>query len=578
MGDCSVTLIDDVDALRDDLTLKVRVINLWNHMSFYNKDDIWAIELILLDEKDGSSFYITRPSVASQKPGSFKLTPQDQKLTFVQDTVVTECAEFSGSKFGFSFVEYQSILSFLRPQDTSVDVIGLVVAVSEMMRDNSDKSKQRLTIHIQDANALQLRVILWGDYAYKMQNYIDNNPPNQHVVVILQFAQITIWRDRPSVNTYFTSSKLFINSEIDEITLFKKSLDVDDRPDSSSNTISVIESKQLSEFDDFIVRTKLKTIAEIFEPLEVNDAKDDTNVHQSNAKSISYECHNRNCTKTTTSVVPRFMIPIRVQDNTGTITLTMFEKEGRYLLKSSAKELVKRMTQSGDSTKFFPGKVNALKGLKLAFKISVTDFNVSKKTINMELLESMAASNVTLIADLDVLRDDLTFKLRVINLWNQKSFYNKDELYLIELILIDEQGNKIQANVSRKNIYRFIDILKDGHAFYIKCLIFASENVIGLVVGIGDMWRDNADVNKHRLIIQIQDANGLQLSVALLGHYAYTMQNFIDNNVHNLRMIVILQFAMLKVWRGRPTVNTYCSVTKLFIDTDIDEINVFKKS
>lgn len=39
------------------------------------------------------------------------------------------------------------------------------------------------------------------------------------------------------------------------------------------------------------------------------------------------------------------MIPIRVQDNIGTITLTMFEKEGRYLLKSSAKELVKRMTQ-----------------------------------------------------------------------------------------------------------------------------------------------------------------------------------------------------------------------------------------
>ncbi|CAH1448404.1 unnamed protein product [Lactuca virosa] len=313
MGDQSVTLIDDVDALRDDLTLKVCVINLWNHMSFYNKDNIWAIELILLDEngrkiqatvykkclyrfknllKDGSSFYITRPSVASQKPGSFKLTPQDQKLTFVQDTVVTECAEFSGSKFGFSFVEYQSILSFLHPQDTSVDVIGLVVAVSEMIRDNSDKSKQRLTIHIQDANALQLRVILRGDYAYKMQNYIDNNPPNQHVVVILQFAQITIWRDRPSVNTYFTSSKLFINSEIDEITLFKK------------------------------VRTKLKTIAEIFEPLE-----------------------------------------------------------------------------SGDSTEFFPGEVNALKGLKLAFKIFVTDFNVSKK-INQYGI-TRVSDNVDIIEQLE---------------------------------------------------------------------------------------------------------------------------------------------------------------------------------
>lgn len=51
----------------------------------------------------------------------------------------------------------------------------------------------------------------------------------------------------------------------------------------------------------------------------------------------------------------------------------------------------------------------------------------------------MAASNVTLIAGVDVLSDDLTFKLRVINLWNHQSFYNKDELYSIELILIDEQ-------------------------------------------------------------------------------------------------------------------------------------------
>nr|KAJ0218781.1 hypothetical protein LSAT_V11C300113930 [Lactuca sativa] len=435
MGDHNITFIDDVDALRDDLTLKVRVINLWKHMSSYNKDNVWAIELILLDEKgskiqatvykkclyrfinllkDGSAFYITNPSVASQKPGIFKLTPQDQKLTFVQDTVVTECAEFSGTKFGFSFVEYESILSFLHPEDTSVDVIGLVVVVSEMMIDNPDKSKHRLTIHIQDASAVQLRVILWGDYAYKMQKYIDNNPPNQHVVVILQFAQITVRRDRPSVNTYFTSSKLFINSDIDEITLFKKSLDVDDRPDSTSNTISVIESKQLSEFDDFLVRTKLKTIAEIFEPLErtyfiivgtikgilqnerwfypactncsycahVNDAKDDTNVHQSNAKSITYICHNRNCTKTTTSVVLRFMIPIRVQDNTGTITLTMFEKKGKISFEEVETIL-----------NFIRG------GLKLAFKISVTDFNVLKK--NNQYGITRVSTNVDIIEQLE---------------------------------------------------------------------------------------------------------------------------------------------------------------------------------
>nr|KAJ0205376.1 hypothetical protein LSAT_V11C500255000 [Lactuca sativa] len=165
----------------------------------------FSVELILLDEqgskiqatvwkkflyrfknilKDGSTFYITSPSFASQKSGCFKITPQDQKLTFVQNTVLKECAEFSRSTFGFSFVDYQTVLSLLHPEDIFVDVIGLVVAITEMMRDDPEKSKHRLTIHIQDAK--------FGDYAYNMQDYIDNNPPNQCVVVILQFAKISV--------------------------------------------------------------------------------------------------------------------------------------------------------------------------------------------------------------------------------------------------------------------------------------------------------------------------------------------------------------------------------------------------
>ena len=35
--------------------------------------------------------------------------------------------------------------------------------------------------------------------------------------------------------------------------------------------------------------------------------------------------------------------------------------------------------QRGDSLDFYPDEINALKGLKLAFKVSVTNFNVSKK-------------------------------------------------------------------------------------------------------------------------------------------------------------------------------------------------------
>lgn len=51
----------------------------------------------------------------------------------------------------------------------------------------------------------------------------------------------------------------------------------------------------------------------------------------------------------------------------------------------------------------------------------------------------MTHPDVTFIANLDVLKDDSTIKVKVINLWNLFSFYNNAELFSIELILIDEQ-------------------------------------------------------------------------------------------------------------------------------------------
>ncbi|CAH1436371.1 unnamed protein product [Lactuca virosa] len=320
--------------------------------------------------------------------GGFTLTRQDHKLTFLHNTVVTECHDFSGPTFGFDFVDYQSLISLVHPENTAIDVIGLVVAIGKMGRDNDDMKKHRLNIQIQDANGLQLSVNLWGDFVYKMQGFLDNNPHNLRIIVILQFAKLSIWRDRPTVNTYFSVSKLFINTDIDEINVFKKILDGNDRPDSSINTFTLMKSNKVSEHDDFMVKFQFKTIVDVSEPVEGILQNEPwhylacTNCNykavrrcgahdQPNADGLTngYECHNKECTKTETSVIL----------STGTITLTMFERDGNYLLKKSAKDLFNKTLKLGFSTAFYPGEINALKGLKLAFKISINHFNVSKR-------------------------------------------------------------------------------------------------------------------------------------------------------------------------------------------------------
>ncbi|XP_023770039.1 uncharacterized protein LOC111918633 [Lactuca sativa] len=172
--------------------------------------------------KDGHAFYIKYPIFASQRIGGLRLTRLHHKLIFVHNTVLTECHDFSGPTFGFEFVDYQTLISLVHLQNIAIDVVGLVVAFGGILRDNSDMKKHRLNIQIQDANGLQIHVTLWGHYAYKMQEFIDNNPHGLGIIVILQFATGKVSRDHRIVNKYLSVTKLFINSDINEINVFKK--------------------------------------------------------------------------------------------------------------------------------------------------------------------------------------------------------------------------------------------------------------------------------------------------------------------------------------------------------------------
>ncbi|CAI9279146.1 unnamed protein product [Lactuca saligna] len=286
------TLIRDLDVLKDNFTMKLRVIRLWTLDNYYNKNELFSIELILMDEegnkiqgyvpkayiykfkkllKEGESFIIKSPNLAKTQERSFQLTNQLQKLALNLDSIVTPCDNFSGSVNGFDFVEYRAIIDGTVPDNMSLDVIGLVVVVGEMDARNADRKRHRIRIQIQDANGLQLDVNLWGDYGYTFLHYIQKNPNNVRIVIILQFAKISVWQDRRSVNTYYDVSKFIINSDIDDINVFKKrnkTLDQDGPHENSKSTFTYMKSNRSSENDDFLLNNDLKTIADIFEPVE----------------------------------------------------------------------------------------------------------------------------------------------------------------------------------------------------------------------------------------------------------------------------------------------------------------------
>ncbi|CAI9295325.1 unnamed protein product [Lactuca saligna] len=113
-----------------------------------------------------------------------------------------------------------------------------------------------------------------------------------------------------------------------------------------------------------------------------------------------------------------------------------------------------------------------------------------------------AAADLTFIPDLDVLKDIFTMKLCVIRLWTLECYYNNDQIFSI-------QGNKIQGYGPNAYVYKFRKVLKEGEAFFIKNpnLAKIDEDVIGLVVAIGEIDARNEDRKRHKMRLQIQDAN-----------------------------------------------------------------------
>ncbi|KAL8248659.1 hypothetical protein R6Q59_005527 [Mikania micrantha] len=99
--------------------------------------------------------------------------------------------------------------------------------------------------------------------------------------------------------------------------------------------------------------------------IEFNDAED---------KKVVI-CNNSKCIDQLVAAVPRFKIPIRVQDYTGVVSLTLFDREALKLLHISAQYLLE-MTLQDSTNDMIPQHFNGFMDKKYAFRIEVTKYNL----------------------------------------------------------------------------------------------------------------------------------------------------------------------------------------------------------
>ncbi|PNX97803.1 replication factor A protein [Trifolium pratense] len=153
--------------------------------------------------------------------------------------------------------------------------------------------------------------------------------------------------------------------------------------------------------------------------------------------------------------------------------------------------------------------------------------------------------------------------VRVLRLWKLPAFLNSSETNSIEMMLVDEKGGNIHASIRKQFLYMFQSKIE--------------EDFMGLMTGISaekEYVRDGK-ITKM-VVVELTDSSG-KCECALFGDYVDDITKKLGKSSSGLP-IVVIQFAKVKIFRDQASIQNVINTTKILVNPDIPEAEVFKNS
>ncbi|XP_074278221.1 replication protein A 70 kDa DNA-binding subunit A-like [Silene latifolia] len=236
---------------------------------------------------------------------------------------------------------------------------------------------------------------------------------------------------------------------------------------------------------------------------------------------------------------------------------------------------------------------------------------------------------LNLIGHIDNSKDTWRIKVRVARLYEVPSWNNPKEICRIEMILLDEKNDKIQASVKDKLIRVYRPLIHEGELYTISNFLVLENNdklktcknkwkinfhrntsvkdcppigidkfgfemvsfqnifdqlplpnvfidIIGCLKGKSpvEIVRDEDGKTTKKMTIKLRDENSLILEVLLWGDYVDLLLNYVDSHPEK-RVVVIVQFAKLKYFNRIPYVSNSFYATKLLLNKNCEATTSF---
>ncbi|GJS19002.1 replication protein A 70 kDa DNA-binding subunit B [Tanacetum coccineum] len=360
------------------------------------------MEMILMDEQNNK----LQASVRMKLVNKFKHQLEEGSA------VTLQCYSL-GSVHGFDFRPFNTITGLRVEEDGQFGMN--VVAYDDLDNyDKNGKAGKKKPLALIDVEGNELRCTLWGVFAEQFCDFLNACNDHGKIILVLQLAMMKFWDGKMCVQNGYNGSKLFfhngkesvINDDLNDIEEFRKSLVSKEGNENSENTISRISTaSKHSTKDDFVKKFPFRTIAELLDveqgmasiivgtiiaiheeegwwyigcrtcrkkvikEIEIVDLETDME-NKSKIGPDEWRC--TKCNVVTTSIKTIFRLQVRVQDDSGTISLTLFNDEVQSLVGRSAYQLCDKYGKAA-ADESFPTEILALIGKRFAFKVAIDD-------------------------------------------------------------------------------------------------------------------------------------------------------------------------------------------------------------
>ncbi|GJQ90466.1 replication protein A 70 kDa DNA-binding subunit B, partial [Tanacetum coccineum] len=292
---------------------------------------------------EGKAVTIQRYTIGEIKP-NYRMVNNAFRLSFLMNTDVEICNDFTGSLHGFDFRSYSSITQLKQEENCQFDVIGHVVACEDL--DNYDKN---------------------GKAGKKKP---------------LTLVDAESWKNCYGSSTCYDEDVgwLFANQDIEKSNNTSTRISTSSQNSTKESFVSMFPSRNITELLDVaqgVPSIIVGTIIAIHEEegwwyigckgckKKVIRASDMVDLEADMPKKPCGGKDDWWCTKC--NIVPNiktmFRLQIRVQDESGTVSLTIWNDEVQAVM---------------EHKDMFPIEITALVGKKYAFKVSIDEYNKKK--------------------------------------------------------------------------------------------------------------------------------------------------------------------------------------------------------